>query len=317
MFLAQRDAQGEWRKLTYSQVLSDVKQIGAALLRRGLSAEKPIVVLSGNDIEHALLGLAAMYVGIPYAPVSPAYSLMSSDFGKLRAIIDLLTPGLVFVNDGGPFARALYETVPDEIELVVTRNPLGDRKTTLFADLLGAGRRRGCCGRARKGDARHASPNFCSPPVRPEIPRPSSIPTACCAQTRQCWRPASAFVANEPPVVVDWLPWSHTFGSNHNFNMVLTYGGSLYIDDGNPTPPGVPKTARNLREIAPTIYFNVPKGYEALLAHFRADEVLRRNFFSRLKVLFYAGAGLNRPPGTNSRGLRSRRPASALFFCLR
>ena len=118
MFLAQRDAQGEWRKLAYSQVLSRVKQIGAALLRRGLSAEKPIVVLSGNDIEHALLALAAMYVGIPYAPVSPAYSLMSSDFGKLRTIIDLLTPGLVFVNDGAPFARALYETVPDEIELV-------------------------------------------------------------------------------------------------------------------------------------------------------------------------------------------------------
>jgi feruloyl-CoA synthase len=89
------------------------------------------------------------------------------------------------------------------------------------------------------------------------------------------------------------LPWSHTFGSNHNFNMVLTYGGSLYIDDGNPTPPGAPKTARNLREIAPTIYFNVPKGYEALISHFRADDALRRNFFGRLKVLFYAGAGLN------------------------
>ena len=102
-----------------------------------------------------------------------------------------------------------------------------------------------------------------------------------------------AFVADEPPVVVDWLPWNHTFGGNHNFNLVLVNGGSLYIDDGNPTPPGVPKTVRNLREIAPTIYFNVPKGYEALVPHFRADEALRQNFFSRLKVLFYAGAGLN------------------------
>jgi feruloyl-CoA synthase len=102
-----------------------------------------------------------------------------------------------------------------------------------------------------------------------------------------------AFVADESPVVVDWLPWSHTFGSNHNFNMVLTNGGSLYIDDGNPTPPGIVKTARNLREIAPTIYFNVPKGYEALIPHFHADAELRKNFFSRLKVLFYAGAGLN------------------------
>ena len=123
-----------------------------------------------------------------------------------------------------------------------------------------------------------------------------------------------AFVADEPPVVVDWLPWSHTFGSNHNFNMVLTYGGSLYIDDGNPTPPGVPKTARNLREIAPTIYFNVPKGYEALIAHFRADEALRRNFFSRLKVLFYAGAGLNQTTWDRTDAARGRDHRRAHYF---
>ncbi|HMJ44715.1 MAG TPA: AMP-binding protein, partial [Pseudolabrys sp.] len=137
VFLGQRDTAGDWRTLSYAQTLSHVKRIGAALLRRGLSAERPIAIISGNDIEHALLALAAMTVGIPYAPISPAYSLMSSDFGKLRAILKLLTPGLVFANDGGPFARALYETVPDDIELVVTRNPLGDRPVTMFDDLLG------------------------------------------------------------------------------------------------------------------------------------------------------------------------------------
>jgi len=292
LFLAQRDAQGDWRKLTYAQVFSRVKQIGAALLRRGLSAEKPVVVLSGNDIEHALLGMAAMYVGIPYAPVSAAYSLMSSDFGKLRTIIDLLTPGLVFVNDGGPFARALYETVPDDIELVVTRNPLGDRKTTLFSDLLGAEDATGVAA-ARAKVTPDSIAKFLFTSGSTGNPK-GVINTHRMLCSNQAMLAAGfSFVAHEPPVVVDWLPWSHTFGSNHNFNMVLTYGGSLYIDDGNPTPPGVPKTARNLREIAPTIYFNVPKGYEALIAHFRADEVLRRNFFSRLKVLFYAGAGLN------------------------
>jgi feruloyl-CoA synthase len=292
IFLAQRDTQGNWRKLSYAQVLSNVRRIGAALLRRGLSPDKPIVVLSGNDIDHALLGLAATYVGIPYAPISPAYSLMSSDFGKLRMIIELLTPGLVFVNDGGPFARALYATVPDEAELVVARNPLGDRKATLFSDLVGAQDDAGVA-------AAHAA-------VMPETivkflftSGSTGSPKAVINTHRMlCSNQAMlasgfAFVTDEPPVVVDWLPWSHTFGSNHNFNMVLTCGGSLYIDDGNPTPPGVPKTVRNLREIAPTIYFNVPKGYEALIAHFRADEALRRNFFSRLKVLFYAGAGLN------------------------
>ncbi|HEY6754255.1 MAG TPA: feruloyl-CoA synthase [Pseudolabrys sp.] len=292
VFLAQRDAQGQWRKLSYSQVLSDVKRIGAALLRRGLSADKPIVVLSGNDIEHALLALAAMYVGIPYAPVSAAYSLMSSDFGKLRDIIKLLTPGLVFVNDGGPFARALYQAVPDEIELVVARNPLGDRKTTMFADLIGGPDEAGVAAANRKVSADTIA-KFLFTSGSTGNPKAVINTHRMLCSNQAMLASGFAFVTDEPPVVVDWLPWSHTFGSNHNFNMVLTYGGSLYIDDGNPTPPGVPKTARNLREIAPTIYFNVPKGYEALIAHFRADDVLRKNFFSRLKVLFYAGAGLN------------------------
>ncbi len=292
VFLAQRDAHDQWRKLSYAEVLDKAQRIGAALLRRGLSAERPIVILSGNDIEHALLALAAMYVGIPYAPVSAAYSLLSSDFGKLRAILQLLTPGVVFASDGLPFGRAIYATVPDDIELAVARNPLGDRKTTMFADLLGPEDAGGVA-------AAHAkvSPDtiakFLFTSGSTGTPK-AVINTQRMLCSNQAMLAAGfAFVADEPPVVVDWLPWSHTFGSNHNFNMVLVNGGSLYIDDGNPTPPGVPKTARNLREIAPTIYFNVPKGYEALVAHFRADETLRKTFFSRLKVLFYAGAGLN------------------------
>jgi feruloyl-CoA synthase len=292
VFLAQRDAEGRWRAVTYAQALDDVRRIGAALLRRGLSAERPIAVLSGNDIEQALLGLAAMYVGIPYAPISPAYSLMSSDFGKLRAILKLLTPGMVFASDGLPFARALYATVPDEIELVVTRNPLGDRPTTLFADLLGAEDTVGVTA-AHTSVTPDTIAKFLFTSGSTGNPK-GVINTQRMLCANQAMLAAGyAFVADEPPVVVDWLPWSHTFGSNHNFNLVLVNGGSLYIDDGNPTPPGIPKTARNLREIAPTIYFNVPKGYEALIPHFRADETLRKTFFSRLKMLFYAGAGLN------------------------
>jgi feruloyl-CoA synthase len=292
VFLAQRDAQDNWRKLTYAQVFDQVKRIGAALLRRGLSADKPIVILSGNGIEHALLGLAAMHVGIPYAPVSPAYSLMSSDFGKLRMIIELLTPGLVFAADGGAFGRAIAACVPDGVELVVTQNPPAGRKTTLFADLI--------------GDDDEASVAAARTQVTPDTiakflftSGSTGTPKAVINTQRMlCSNQAMlgvgfAFIQDEPPVVVDWLPWSHTFGGNHNFNMVLTNGGSLYIDDGNPTPPGAPKTARNLRDVAPTFYFNVPKGYEALVPFFRADETLRKNFFSRLKVLFYAGAGLN------------------------
>ena len=292
IFLGQRDAQDRWRTLGYAQVLEHVKRIGAALLRRGLSAERPIAVISGNDIEHALLAQAAMYVGIPYAPISPAYSLMSTDFGKLRAMIGLLTPGLVFANDGSAFARAIAAVLPDDVELAVTRNPPPGRKATLFADLIGTEDERGvAAANARVTPDTIAKFLFTSGSTGEPKAVINTHRMLCSNQAMVA--AGFAFVADEPPVVVDWLPWSHTFGANHNFNMVLTNGGSLYIDDGNPTPLGAPKTARNLREIAPTIYFNVPKGYEALLPHFHADEALRRNFFSRLKVLFYAGAGLN------------------------
>jgi feruloyl-CoA synthase len=292
VFLGQRDAQGGWRTLSYAQVLDQVKRIGAALLRRGLSAQRPIAILSGNDIEQALLTLAGMYVGIPCAPISPAYSLMSSDFGKLRAIVELLTPGMVFVSDGANFVRALGAGLPADAEFVVTRNPPANRKATLFAELIGAADDAGVkAARAKVTPDTIAKFLFTSGSTG----QPKAVINT---QRMLCANQAMiaagfCFVADAPPVVVDWLPWSHTFGGNHNFNMVLTNGGSLYIDEGNPTPPGVPKTARNLRDIAPTIYFNVPKGYEALLPHFHADAALRKNFFSRLKVLFYAGAGLN------------------------
>jgi len=292
VFLAERTGDDAWRTLGYAQVLDTVKRIGAALLRRGLSAERPIAILSGNSIDHALLGLAAMYVGIPYAPISPAYSLMSTDFGKLRTIIGLLTPGMVYAADGQAFGRAIAATVPDDTELVVSRNPPAGRKATPFADLISEEDAAGVAA-ANAQVTPDTIAKFLFTSGSTGHPK-GVINTQHMLCSNQAMVGAGfAFVEDEPPVVVDWLPWSHTFGGNHNFNMIMVNGGSLYIDDGNPTPPGVPKTARNLREIAPTIYFNVPKGYEALVAHFRADDTLRKNFFSRLKVMFYAGAGLN------------------------
>ena len=292
VFLAQRGTDDAWRKLSYAQVLDTVRRIGAALLRRGLSAERPIVILSGNSIEHALLALAAMYVGIPYAPISPAYSLMSGDFGKLRMIVDLLTPGMVFAADGNAFGRAIAATVPEDVELVVTANPPPNRKATLFADLIGA-EDATTVGAAERQVTPDTIAKFLFTSGSTGSPKAVINTHRMLCANQAMLASGFRFVEDEPPVVLDWLPWSHTFGGNHNFNMVLVNGGSLYIDDGNPTPPGVPKTARNLREIAPTIYFNVPKGYEALVSHFRADDTLRQNFFSRLKVLFYAGAGLS------------------------
>jgi feruloyl-CoA synthase len=291
IFLAQRATDGAWQSLTYAETLREVRRIGAALLTRGLSAERPIAVLSGNSIEHALLGLGAMYVGIPYAPVSPAYSLMSGDFGKLRTILGLLTPGMVFASDGAAFDRAIEAAAPVNAELVVVRNAPASRSATAFSD-LGADDTTAADAAHKKVGADDIA-KFLFTSGSTGTPK-GVINTHRMLSSNQAMLAAGfAFVTEEPPVVIDWLPWSHTFGSNHNFGMVLTNGGSLYIDDGNPTPAGVAKTVRNLRDVSPTVYFNVPKGYEALIPHLAADRALRDTFFKRLKVLFYAGAGLN------------------------
>jgi feruloyl-CoA synthase len=312
VFLAQRDGGGEWRKLTYAQVRDEVRGIGAALLARKLSPERPLVVISGNDIEHALLALAAMTVGIPYAPISPAYSLMSSDFGKLRYIAELLTPGLVFASDGQVFGKAIAAVVPDNVPLLVTRNPPGGRATTLFSDFPAEPDAAFAAAQAAVGPDSAAKILFTSGSTgNPK----GVINTHRMLSSNQAMLATSlAFVKDEPPVIVDWLPWSHTFGSNHNFGLVLHNGGSLYIDDGNPTPVGLPKTVRNLRDIAPTIYFNVPKGFEALATQFHADSALRDKFFSRLKVLFYAGAALNQQAWNDLEALAAQSTGERVIF---
>ncbi len=290
VFLAERDAAGAWQTLTYGQARERVRGIAQALLDRGLSVERPVAVLSGNGIAHALIGLAATYVGVPYAPISPAYALLSGDFAKLAEIIRQLTPGLVFAADGAPFARAIAAAAPHGVEVVVAANPPPDRAATLFAALD-----------VRATEAVDAAASRLTPDSIAKVlftsgstGRPKGVINThrmlCANQAMLAM--GFPFVREEPPVIVDWLPWNHTFGANHNFNLVLENGGSLYIDEGKPLPGAIAATARNLREIAPTIYFNVPKGYEALVPHLRADRALRENFFSRLKVLFYAGAGL-------------------------
>ena len=291
LFLAQRGATGAWRSMSYAQTLAAVRALAAALLDRGLSAERPVAILSGNDIEHALLALAAMHVGIPYAPISVPYSLLSQDFGKLKTIVALLAPGLVFANNGAAFARAIAAALPRDVEVAVTINPPAERATTSFAELL----QTPASGAVEAAHAR----------VKPDqvakilftsgsTGRPKGVVNShrmLCANQAMI-RAAMPFVGAEPPILVDWLPWNHTFGSNHNFGLVLDNGGSLYIDEGKPLPGLINATVRNLREVAPTIYFNVPKGFEMLLPALAAEAALREIFFSRLKVMFYAGAGL-------------------------
>jgi feruloyl-CoA synthase len=291
VFLAQRDVRGAWRTITYAETYTAVRAIAAALLERGLNADRPVAILSGNDIEHALLGLAAMHVGIPYAPISVPYSLLSQDFGKLKAIVEVLAPGLVLAANGAAFARAIAAALPHGVEVVVTNNPPPARAATLFAQLVKP---------AAMADVETAHAR-----VMPDWPakilftsgstgRPKGVENThrmLCANQAMI-RAGLAFLADEPPVIVDWLPWNHTFGSNHNFGLVLDNGGSLYIDEGKPLPGAIEATVRNLRDVAPSVYFNVPKGFEMLLPYLAAEPALRETFFGRLKVMFYAGAAL-------------------------
>ncbi len=290
-FIAQRDKNGDWRAITYEQALEFARRIGQSLLERNLSADRPIVILSGNDIEHALLALAALYVGIPHAPISPAYSLMSGDFGKLRSIINLLTPGMVFACDGNQFAKAIRAVVADDVEIVVTRNTPDGQRATRFADLT----------KPTPASAVDAAHNAVGPDTIAKFLFTSGstgVPK-CVINTQRMWcanqvmiRQSLSYFADEPPVIVDWAPWHHTAGGNHDVGLVLYNGGTFYIDEGKPLPGAIEETVKNLREVAPTWYFTVPKGYEALLPFLRSDAELRRNFFSRLKLFWFAGAGI-------------------------
>ena len=274
VLFAQRSGDG-WRRLTYEQALQRARRVGQYLLDHELSAERPLVVLSGNDIEHALLHLGAMYAGIPYAPVSPAYSLLSTDFQKLKSIFALLTPGLIFVSAREPFAKALAHAPCEVIDKLPEAGPSAALE------------------RARAAIGPHTIAKFLFTSGSTGVPK-------AVINTQRMWCANQAMIASqfeffrdEPPVIVDWAPWHHTAAGNHDFGLVLYNGGSYYIDEGKPLPGAIEATVRNLREIAPTWYFNVPRGYEALLPYLRKDSLLRQNFFSRLKVLWFAGAAIS------------------------
>ncbi len=290
-FLAKRAADGAWRRLSYAETLRRVRRLGQALLERELSVERPLAILSGNDLEHALLALAALHVGVAYAPISPAYSLVSTDFGKLRAILELLTPGLVFAASGSAYESAIAAAVPPATELVVTDDAPAGRPATSFAELL-ATPPTGAVDAAAARVGPDTVGKFLFTSGSTGLPKAVINTQRMLCSNQAMIRTMLAFLADEPPVMVDWLPWHHTAGGNHNFGLVLYNGGSLYIDDGRPTTTGIGATVRTLREIPTSFYVNVPKGFEVLLPHLEQDGELRRRFFSRLRLMFYAGAGL-------------------------
>ena len=292
IFMAERDGGSGWRQITYAELLTSSRHIASGLLARGLSAEKPVVILSGNSIDHALIAFGALYAGIPFCPVSPAYSLVSKDYGKLSYLMKLLTPGLVFADDADKFADALQANVPAGVEIAAAYGALPGRDVTMLADLMASPLHGGL-------DAVHQAigpdtiAKFLLTSGSTGNPKAVINTQRMLCANQVMIRETMAFLKDEPPVIVDWLPWNHTFGGNHNIGLVLYNGGSMYLDAGKPMPGGIEETVRNLREVSPTVYFNVPKGYESLLPYLRDDATLRGKFFGRLHAMFFSGAALS------------------------
>jgi feruloyl-CoA synthase len=292
IFLAQRSASGGWQEITYAETLKRVQRIAGALLRSGLSPDNPLMILSGNSIEHALLALSAMYVGIPYAPIAPAYSLAVKEFTTLGQIWQNLAPGMVLVDEGTLFAPALRQVMREGIAVVHLRSGTPGIRSVSFVELENESPSEAVEeAHHRVGADSIAKILYTSGSTG--LPKGVITSHRMLCSNQQMLAQMMPCLCENPPILCDWLPWNHTFGGSHNFGIVLYNGGTLYIDGGKPTAELFDETVRNLREIAPTAYFNVPKGYEMLLAFLRQDRKLRTTFFSRLSLLFFAGAGLS------------------------
>ena len=291
---AKRHQGGDWRRISFAEALHSARCIAQALIDLKLSVDRPVAILSDNDLEQLLLGLGAMLAGVPFAPISAAYSTMSQDYGKLKHIVGVLTPGLVFASSASAFGKAITAVIPADTVVVLTSGNIEGRKTLSFDDLLATKPTAQVDdAHARVGPDTIAKFLFTSGSTK--LPKGViNTQRMLCANQQmilQCF-PA---LGQTPPVLVDWLVWNHTFGGNHNVGLTIYNGGTLYIDEGKPTPTHIGETLRNLREISPTVYFNVPKGFEEIANALETDSALRDRFFARVNMLFFAGAGLSQP----------------------
>ena len=293
-WMAERGADRAWVKTSYREGAARIRAVGSALLGLGLSLERPLLILSGNSTAHAIMALGAQHVGIPSAALAPAYSLVSSDFSKLRDVTAQLNPGAIFVDDAAPFARAIGEVFAPELPVIAVAGQMDGRETIAF-DSLAAGHPSASMEAAHAAVGPDTVAKFLFTSGTTGSPK-AVIQTQrmLCANQEMvasCYR----FLREEPPVLVDWAPWNHTASGNKVFNMAIYNGGSFYIDDGRPTPQMIGRTIENLRDLSPTWYFNVPLGYQMLLDEIEGDPAFRDAFFKRVKLLMYAGAGMSQP----------------------
>jgi feruloyl-CoA synthase len=285
---AQRDGEDRWVTLSYGQAERSARALAGAFTQLGLGPGKPLMILSGNSLAHLLISLGAYAAQVPVMPISVAYSLMSADHARVKAIAELTEPGLVFADDAGPFDAALDALAPTASQVLVAR---GERDGALRLDDLlavGPGDQAGTGGDPGPDTVAKLLFTSGSTGAPKGVVNTHGMLCSNQAMLQAIW----PFLADEPPIMVDWLPWSHTFGANHNLNLALFNGGTIYIDDGKPAPPLFPRTVAALRDVPPTLYFNVPAGYALLAPALENDAQLAQRFFSRLRFMFYAAAAL-------------------------
>ncbi|WP_375780997.1 feruloyl-CoA synthase [Bradyrhizobium sp. ma5] len=293
IFLGERaSAEAPWSTVSYRDALGIVRRAASWILLQGLSSERPLVILADNGIDHALFALAAQHVGVPSAAISPAYSLMSRDFDKLKSMISLLDPGAIYVVGTRPFAAALAAIAPLHRAPIVSGNP--DDADALPFRTVAATPESPDVAIAFAAVTPHTIAKFLFTSGSTGTPKAVINTQRMLTSSQQAKAQTWTFLeqTGEALVILDWLPWSHTFGANHNFNLVLRNGGTLYIDGGKPAPGLFAASLANLRSVVPTVYFNVPRGFDMLIAALRTDEELRRKFFEGTKFAFYAGAAL-------------------------
>jgi feruloyl-CoA synthase len=311
LWMAERASDGGWLRVTYGQGAAAIRAIGTALLQEGLSVDRPLLILSGNSLSHALMALGAQHVGVPSAALAPAYALSGEDRAKFSQVVAQLTPGMVFADHSAKFLPAIEAVLPPEVVLVSQSGHSDARRSLTYDSLLETRP-------TAEADAAHAAVGPATVAKFLFTSGTTGSPKAV-IQTQQMLCSNQAMIAeaydflkDEPPVLVDWAPWNHTASGNKVFNMAIFHGGSYYIDDGRPTPNDIGKTIRTLHEVAPTWYFNVPVGYQFLLDAMETDEALTDTFFSRLRMLMYAGAGMSQPVWDRLAALAARKVAGGV-----
>lgn len=294
VYMAERGPDRAWRSVTYGEAAAKIRAIGSALLARGLTPERPLLILSGNSIAHALMALGAQHVGIPSAALAPAYALAGGEYLKLRDIERQLTPGIIFADDAAPYADAIAAVFDPAVPVVALAGAVPGREMIAF-EAMAATPPSPAMEAAQAAVGPETVAKFLFTSGTTGSPKAVTQTQKMLCSNQEMVASCYVFLRHTPPVVVDWAPWNHTASGNKVFNLIIYNGGTYYIDDGRPSPDGIGRTIENLREISPTWYFNVPLGYQMLLDAMETDDVLRETFFRRVAMLMYAGAGMSQP----------------------